>query len=85
VVSDGKQHPSSLLGNADNLSENFDARVKISRSFLVGRAADAILKVTEDSTLRSFSMPKARVFPHLKEWLLKYNSIKKRSFIVVYL
>jgi hypothetical protein len=40
--------PQSLLGNADSLSENFDARVNISLSFLVGRAADAILKVTED-------------------------------------
>jgi hypothetical protein len=67
VVSDGKQHPSSLLGNADNLSENFDARVNISLSFIVGRAADAILKFTEDSTLRSFSRPKARVFTRLKE------------------
>ncbi len=27
--------PRSLLGNADNLSENIDARVNISRSFLV--------------------------------------------------
>jgi len=28
-VSDGKQLPSSLLGNANSLSEHFDARVKI--------------------------------------------------------
>jgi hypothetical protein len=46
------------LGNADNVSENFDARVNISRSmaplpFLVGRALDAILKVTVDRVLIS--------------------------------
>jgi hypothetical protein len=51
-VSDGKHHPSSLLGNADNLSENFDARVNISLSFLVEKAADAILKVTEERELQ---------------------------------
>jgi hypothetical protein len=39
------------LGNADNLSENFDARVNISLSFLVEKVADAILKVTEERVL----------------------------------
>ncbi len=32
LVSDGKQYPSSLLGNTDNLLESFDASVNISRS-----------------------------------------------------
>jgi hypothetical protein len=40
------------LGNADNLSETFDARVNISLSFLVEKAADAILKVTEERVLQ---------------------------------
>ncbi len=52
LVSDGKQHPLSLLGNADNLSENLDA--DISLSFLVGRAADAILKVTRGQYFQKF-------------------------------
>jgi hypothetical protein len=32
LISDGKQGPSSLMEIADNLSENFDASVKNSRS-----------------------------------------------------
>jgi hypothetical protein len=40
------------LGNPDNLSENFDARVNISLSFLVEKVADAILKVTEERVLQ---------------------------------
>jgi hypothetical protein len=40
------------LGNADNLSENFDARVNISLSFLVEKVADAILIVTEERVLQ---------------------------------
>jgi hypothetical protein len=31
LVSDGKQFTSSLMVNADNLSENVDAGIKISR------------------------------------------------------
>ncbi len=57
LVSDGKQCPSSLVGNADNLLENFDARVNIFLSmtpppFLVWKASDAILKVTVDRVLQ---------------------------------
>jgi len=56
-VSDGKQLPSSLLGNANSLSEHFDARVKHFRSmtplpFLAIRASDAILKVAVERKLQ---------------------------------
>ena len=56
-VSDGKQLPSSLLGNANSLSEHFDARVKHFRymtplPFLARRASDAILKVAVERKLQ---------------------------------
>jgi hypothetical protein len=56
-VSDGKQLPSSLLGNANSLLEHFDARVKKFRSmtplpFLARRASDAILKVAVERKLQ---------------------------------
>jgi hypothetical protein len=56
-VSDGKQLPSSLLGNANSLSEHYDARVKHFWSmtplpFLAIRASDAILKVAVERKLQ---------------------------------
>jgi hypothetical protein len=58
-VSDGKQLPSSLLGNANSLSEHFDARVKIFRSMTPLpfwpeelQSSDAILKVAVERKLQ---------------------------------
>jgi hypothetical protein len=48
LISDGKWRPSSLMGNADNLSKNVDVGVKNSRPKVppppAGRASVAILQ-----------------------------------------
>jgi hypothetical protein len=51
LVSDGKQFTSFLMENADNLSENVDAGIKISRLFSLSHS-DAILKVSSGQRLQ---------------------------------
>jgi hypothetical protein len=56
LISDGKQHPSPLMENANNLSKNFDASVKKIRTHSpTGWESDVILKdsVPEDRELYS--------------------------------
>jgi hypothetical protein len=53
LVSDGKQCPSSLMQKADNLSENVDAGIKISRpSFSHSLGSEAILEVSSGQILQ---------------------------------
>jgi hypothetical protein len=54
LVSNGKQCPSYLMENADNLSENINASIKISLpsfSHSAGKVSDAILKVSSGQSL----------------------------------
>ncbi len=49
LISDGRWRPSSLMENPDNLSENFDASVKIlPPPFPTAWESDAILKVSSE-------------------------------------